>query len=321
MHNDHLFRAVFARPENLRAWLQERLNGQPIAACIDWDSLEPLEQISVDGKLKKHEADFAVTGRLHNTARRLLAIVEQATGRRRGLAAQTLRYSLEKAAKLQAERPFEPRPVVLPFVLHTGKAPVGELLWLPGPPDTQIDRDRTGVAFSICVDELAGKPEEEIRSRALPPMVTLAMLFAQFVNGRSRAFVEEALLRWQDLFEAVASPPGHMEDIEIFQHYILMTTEVTVEECTAVFGRMLNEHGVTIMKTTGQKLIELGEARGEARGEATGQRRVLQQLLLRRFGVISARFSQALASATSEQLDTFTIRLLDAKTIDDVFAV
>ncbi len=320
MHNDSLFRAVFARKENLRGWLRERLQGQPIVAAIDWESLEPLEQISVDSALKKHEADFAVAGRLRTTPRRLLAIIEQATGRRRGVAAQTLRYSLEKAAKLQAERPFEPRPVVLPFVLHTGKAPIGEWMWLPGPPDVAIDQHRTGVAFSICVDELAGQTEAQLRSRVLPPMVVLAMLFAQFVNGRSRAFVEEALLRWQDLFEAVARPPGHMEDIEIFQHYILMTTDVTVEQCAAVFGRMLNEHGVTIMKTTGQKLIELGEARGEARGEANGQRRVLQHLLQRRFGAISARFAEILANSPTDQLEAFAVRLLDAETIDDVFA-
>jgi SAM-dependent MidA family methyltransferase len=99
-----------------------------------------------------------------------------------------------------------------------------------------------------------------------------------------------------------------------------MTTEVTVEECTAVFGRMLNEHGVTIMKTTGQKLIELGEARGRASGEMSGQRRLLQQQLLRRFGSISTRFANALATATAEQLDAFGLRLLDAKTIEDVFA-
>jgi len=51
-----------------------------------------------------------------------------------------------------------------------------------------------------------------------------------------------------------------------------------------------------------------------------GQRRLLQQQLLRRFGSISTRFATALATATTEQLDTFGLRLLDAKTIDDVFA-
>ena len=94
-----------------------------------------------------------------------------------------------------------------------------------------------------------------------------------------------------------------------------MTTEMTVDECATVFRRILNEHGATIMKTTGQKLVELGEARGEARG----QRRLLQQQLLRRFGSISTRFANALATATAEQLDAFGLRLLDAKTIEDVF--
>jgi hypothetical protein len=320
VHNDRMFRAVLSRTENLRAWLRERLTGQPIAFAIDWDSLEPLEQITVDGALQKHEADVAAIARMKDSPQRVLAIIEQSSGRRRGLAAQTLRYALEKVAKLEAERPHESRPAVLPFVLHTGRAQIRASMSLRAPPQTQIDDGCTGLAFSIGVDELAGKTEQQIRERNLPPMLTLAMLFAQFIDGRSKALVEEALLRWQDLFQALASPPGQVEDIEIFQTYILMTTEMTVEECTAVFGRMLNEHGVKIMKTTGQKLIELGEARGRASGEMSGQRRLLQQQLLRRFGSISTRFANALATATAEQLDAFGLRLLDAKTIEDVFA-
>ncbi len=324
-----MFRAVLSRTENLRAWLRERLTGQPIAFAIDWDSLEPLEQITVDGALQKHEADIAAIARLKDSPQRLLAIVEHSSGRRRGIAAQTLRYALEKAAKLEAERPTEPRPAVLPFVLHTGRKPIRASMSLRAPPQTQIDEGGTGLAFSIGVDELAGKTEQQIRERNLPPMLTLAMLCAQFVDGRSRAFVEEALLRWQDLFQALARPPGHVEDLEIFQSYILMTTEMTVDECATVFRRILNEDGATIMKTTGQKLIEMGKAEGEARGKATGEalgqlvgrQRLLQQLLLRRFGSISTRFADALATATVDQLDAFGLRLLDAKTIDDVFAV
>ncbi len=108
-----------------------------------------------------------------------------------------------------------------------------------------------------------------------------------------------------------------------------MTTEMTVDVCATVFRRILDEDGATIMKTTGQKLIEMGKAEGEARGKATGEalgqlvgrQRLLQQQLLRRFGSISTRFANALATATTEQLDAFGLRLLDAKTIDDVFAV
>ena len=139
MHNDRMFRAVLSRTENLRAWLRERLTGQPIAFAIDWDSLEPLEQITVDGALKKHEADVAAIARMKDSPQRVLAIVEQSSGRRRGLAAQTLRYALEKAAKLEAERLHEPRPAVLPFVLHTGRAQIRASMSLRAPPQTQID--------------------------------------------------------------------------------------------------------------------------------------------------------------------------------------
>ena len=40
MHNDSLFRAVFARIDNVRGWLQELLQHQHICGQIDWTSFD-----------------------------------------------------------------------------------------------------------------------------------------------------------------------------------------------------------------------------------------------------------------------------------------
>ena len=94
------------------------------------------------------------------------------------------------------------------------------------------------------------------------------------------------------------------------------------------------------MQTTAEKLreegriegIALGEERGEARGEArgktlgevlgrtAGQRQVIDTLLQRRFGAIPTRLANKLAKASDEHLAAIALRLLDAKSIDDVFA-
>ena len=59
VHNDSLFRAVFARPENLRGWLRELLRDQPIAGQIDWDSLALLAEVTIDLTLQRRDGDLA----------------------------------------------------------------------------------------------------------------------------------------------------------------------------------------------------------------------------------------------------------------------
>lgn len=71
----------------------------------------------------------------------------------------------------------------------------------------------------------------------------------------------------------------------------------------------------------------LGEARGEARGQARGQARgrvegqveFLARLLIKRFGPLSGEIQARLAQATSDQLERWGERLLEAPTLESVF--
>ena len=51
-------------------------------------------------------------------------------------------------------------------------------------------RDNAGISVGIALDELAAQSEVYIRARQLPPAVTLALLFAQFVNRKKPDEVE-----------------------------------------------------------------------------------------------------------------------------------
>ncbi len=78
------------------------------------------------------------------------------------------------------------------------------------------------------------------------------------------------------------------------------------------------------MQSTADKLMAIARAEGEAIGEAIGacegRRQMLREQLLRRFGSIPKRRRTQLGKAGKEALDAWALRLLDAKTIDDVFA-
>ncbi len=54
-------------------------------------------------------------------------------------------------------------------------------------------------------------------------------------------------------------------------------------------------------------------------GRVEGERRVLERLLQRRFGALSAKNTERLTEASMEDLETWAENLLDAQTLDDVF--
>jgi hypothetical protein len=73
------------------------------------------------------------------------------------------------------------------------------------------------------------------------------------------------------------------------------------------------------MKTTADLLREEGRLEGEARGASRGRTEVLLTQLRRRFGDLPSSFVARLATSTIAQLDAIALRILDEKSLDEVF--
>ena len=71
----------------------------------------------------------------------------------------------------------------------------------------------------------------------------------------------------------------------------------------------------TMLAETIDKWVQDAENRGEAKGEAT----MLQRLLTHKFGSIPEAVQQKIQAATPNQLETWSLNILDAKTLDEVF--
>ena len=68
-----------------------------------------------------------------------------------------------------------------------------------------------------------------------------------------------------------------------------------------------------------EKGIEQGIERGIEKGIEKGEALLLQRLLVRRFGALPNEIINQIATATSEQIETWGDRVLDAKTLDEIF--
>ncbi|MBV5299952.1 MAG: Rpn family recombination-promoting nuclease/putative transposase [Rhodoferax sp.] len=63
-----------------------------------------------------------------------------------------------------------------------------------------------------------------------------------------------------------------------------------------------------------------GEKKGEQKGEQKGQSGLLQRMLVRRFGPLPQDMVQRLSNATTDQLELWADRVLDARSLNEVFA-
>ena len=66
-------------------------------------------------------------------------------------------------------------------------------------------------------------------------------------------------------------------------------------------------------------IAETLKAEGEARGIAKGEAKSLIRLLERRFGLLPQDVKDRIAGADLDQLDAWIDRVLDAKSLEDLF--
>ena len=72
---------------------------------------------------------------------------------------------------------------------------------------------------------------------------------------------------------------------------------------------------LTLLKEAEERGIEKGIEQGRTEGEA----KILQKLLKLRFGPLSATLEARISQASTEEIECWTDRILEAASLDDVF--
>jgi len=146
------------------------------------------------------------------------------------------------------------------------------------------------------------------------------------VRGMDGTDVLDALHRWRDEIAGVYAdlgPQAGADAMEAFACYLLDSTDVTQEELQM---HITDPYAYTAdgKLTTGYKLRQEGRAEGRVEGRVEGQTQGLAQALLRqlgrRFGSLPAAIEARVRAATPAAVEGWLDRVLDARTLDDVFA-
>ena len=98
---------------------------------------------------------------------------------------------------------------------------------------------------------------------------------------------------------------------------LTQTLETATMPYVSSFERYAIQKGMDIGKQLG---IEQGMEQGMEQGLLQGERAVLLRLITKRFGTLPPQFEQRLMQANQTQLECWADRVLEARSVDTVFA-
>ena len=321
--HDRLFQAVFRCPRQTASWLASFLPAR-VRQALDLGSLAPWPGQALGLRTRNHAADLAFTVRCRADddgadAGTALLLVEHKSHADPDLGAQLLRYAVH-LRRIAARRDGR-EPLVVAVALSHGAEPLA-----PFRPTRPPALRRLQPRLRFLADDLHGVPEALLRRPGLLPLAQLAVLALGTVRGMDGTDVLDALHRWRDEIAGVYAdlgPQAGADAMEAFACYLLDSTDVTQKELQM---HITDPYAYTAdgKLTTGYKLRQEGRAEGRVEGRVEGQTQGLAQALLRqlgrRFGSLPAAIEARVRAATPAAVEGWLDRVLDARTLDDVFA-
>jgi len=340
--HDRLVRHTLAMPDNARGELRAALPA-PIVERIDWDSLRVENGVFADQR-GESRTDLLFSVELDGRTAHIYVLFEHQSSAQPDMTLRMLAYIARIWEWARGQRgPGEKLPVILPVVLShdargwTAERRLGDLLdW---------DEDLRAVLeayvpdYRIVVDDLVAAREVELLRRDATPLTRLVI----WVLRASRVGADHDLIDdWAaQLDEAHASAPpqalahvldylsGTDEGAAILEALWNARLSKGARQMLKGLQRQWKQEGLVEGRMEGlvegrmEGLVEgrmEGLVEGRMEGLVEGRAELLLNLLERRFGPMAADTGARVRGASVEQLDRWAERLLDAETLDDVWA-
>lgn len=322
--HDALFRYTWARPLQASGVLSGLLPRR-LRAAMAWPSTMRWPDSHVDRRLRRHQADLIFRVRSRDGDRHAFFLVEHKVGPEPFVALQLRRYQLRIHEACRAERPrARTLPLVVTVLVSHGRDfgwPLEvEALVDPRWPGAAGRRPR-GCVFHL---DLARISERRLLAMRWPPLAKLTLLFLQFVPRRAGGEVAAALQRWAVPLRALGRTPTFRDDLEALSSYILETTTMQAEQLDQALGCLFGKAKRGTMITTGERIRRQARKAGRQEGRQQGRHEalaeVLRKLLRERFGRLDRATTTRIRKASAEELDRWTLAVLSARSLQELFA-
>lgn len=336
--HDSLFRLAFGEPGDAESLLRTALPAA-VAGAIDWTTLRRVDGTFVDSARRDAESDLLFAAQCGGGDLLLYLLLEHKSRADSLTVFQMLRYVVAvwerhlsgTPACPQPRRRRRPLPPILPIVFHHGRRP-----WhAPRQLAQLIDIDDLApavrrfvaahqAALRIIVDDVADLSDDALAARSLSLVARVSILFLRNLRDAGPHDLERHLFAVRGLLTRLLDDPRGNEMLAALFFYAVAVTDTPPEQVRSVLYRVLEPTTPTKIMNALQKwfLQERTEGRveGRAEGQTAGRVEVLQRQLARRFGPLPAWVGERLAATSPARLDTLCDRVLDAPSLDAVFA-
>lgn len=324
MSTDHDtgYKLLFSHPEMVHDLLTGYVPGEWIAEA-DFATLERINASYVSETLKQRHDDLVWRVRMKDRWLWVYLVLEFQSEPDPWMALRMLVYVGLLAQDLirRDELADGKLPPVLPLVLYNGLPEWGaakdiDHLFAPSP--RGLEPFRPKMLYHL-IDEARLKlhPAETVRS-------VVEALF-RLEHGRTPEDLRCVIQSLADVLQ----DPERVELRRSFTIWIksLLRRKITVARTEEINGitdlmeadTMLAERIELWFEEATRKGIQQGRQEGKQEGRQEGESMLLRRLLSRRFGMLPDAIETRLTQASLEQLETWSDRVLDAKSLDEVF--
>jgi hypothetical protein len=323
--HDALFREVFSDPGRAALVMRSCLPAR-VARHIDWDTLSLTQASMVPEGLKQRHGDlWYEAGVKQSDARVFLWVMyDHQSSVDRLMALRMARLALAQIDRWVRQQRKKPKklPAILGFVLYNGarrwNAPTSLAELYDLPPEALADLRDHLLMFGFALDDLRATATEDIDARVPDPLARLALV--AFKHGRAKNLPEQLVAHAEDIRQLLATDAGRANWILVAEYLCYVTPHHTPKTLAEELGTTISPEVEETMLTAGQRLMKEEYDKGRKDGRGDGQRDLVLDLLECRFGPVSKPIAEKIARAGAGELKDWAKRLLNAQSINDVFA-
>lgn len=317
--HDAVFHRALEKPVHAASQLRSVLP-PALVRRLDLDQLALAPESFVDAVLRWRHGDLLFTTRLDGHDAYVYLLIEHQSSSDPLMALRMLRYVMRIWDRHLDLNPTATKlPAVIPLVVYHQRdhrqwnAPTQLLDLVDLDPDTAEATREYLPQFAFLLDDLTVVQEQALRARPLTPLARMTLLLLKITAGNPHLVAD--LSRWEDQLQAVLA--GSVDDLVAVLTYIESVSDVPADDLrdlVAKLGPKAQEAHMTIA----ERYRTEGRVEGRTEGRVEGRVEALVQLLTAKFGPLPPAALDTLHAASTDQLETWTGRLLNATTLEEV---
>jgi hypothetical protein len=289
---------------------------------IDWSTLRLQSGNFVDPPLRQWQTDILYSVRMQGREAFLYLLLEHQSSSDPLMPLRMLSYMVRIWERFLKDNPRARKvPAIVPVVMHHSdkgwSAPRAfrELIDLGSEELEHLGRYLPG--FEFVLDDLTGKSEQELYGRAMTAATRLMRfcLKRAMYSGDLAAELPVIAGVMRELLKA----PGGVAALEGILRYIMKVGTVSPDWLQGFLAQEVGPEAEEAYMTAAEQLTREAAERALEKGRAEGRAELVLKQLMLKFGALSEEQTQRVRRASVEQLDRWAERVLNARSLAEVF--